>query len=154
MTSQDQSASASQPHIEGREFDEPVIIQGTIEREPERYVAEKPYDLTRYEYSVLKRPFTGDFWLNVSASATAGVLIAVVGKAILALIRKETPQIETWEIVALLMGACTVLLVKLCLKSPQDEERNELLGVVDRHFSVNRPRRLHITRHGGDSNEN
>ncbi len=53
--------------ISGGEYDSPIILQGRVDLEPQRYVAEKPYDLTRYEYSFLKKNYTGNFWSNLTA---------------------------------------------------------------------------------------
>jgi len=73
----------------GGEYDSPIILPGSPDIEPQRYVAEKPYDLTRYEYSFLKRNLTGYFWGNIFAGATAGIVISVLGKAVIALLDKK-----------------------------------------------------------------
>jgi len=43
--------------ISGQEFDTPLIFKGSISDEPERYVAEKPYELTKYEFIILTSVF-------------------------------------------------------------------------------------------------
>ena len=90
--------------VSGKEYDSPIILPGSPDIEPQLYVAEKPYDLTQFEYSILKRNFSGDFWCNIFAGATAGLAISVLAKAITALLSKKNPELETWEIVAIIMG--------------------------------------------------
>jgi hypothetical protein len=88
----------------GGKYDSPIILPGELNIEPQRYVADKPYDLTRYEYSFLKRNYTGVFWCNIFAGATAGIFISVLGKAVVALLDKTNPELELWEIVAIAIG--------------------------------------------------
>jgi hypothetical protein len=139
-------------HIEGKEFDEPLIMAGTIEAEPVRYVAEKPYDLTRFEYSILKKPYLADFWFNIVAGGTAGLVISVIGKATTALIAKQDPTLDTWEIIAVIIVIVSAAILKLCFKSDDDKEKDKLMSVINGHFSTNKPRRLHLT-NGGNNNE-
>ncbi|MGG1354691.1 hypothetical protein ABE212_07885 [Psychrobacter pacificensis] len=132
-------------HIQGKEFDEPLIISGKIEAEPERYVAEKPYDLTRYEYSIVKKKYQADFWLNIISGGTAGLFISVAGKIITALLDKQKPILEVWEIIAVIIGIVLAFVIKIFLKSDDDKEKDKLIGIIDDHFSKNKPRRLHLT---------
>lgn len=131
--------------VEGKEYDAPLIMPGSMNIEPQRYVAEKPYDLTRYEYSYLKRNFTGNFWRNIFAGATAGFAISVIGKAIVALLNKKTPELETWEIVAIIVGFIASLVFNFAIKSEDDKIKNELNEVIDTHFNKSLPRRVHLT---------
>ena len=136
---------ADQPRvIEGGKFDKPLVFAGAIDDEPERYVAEKPYDLTKYEFSALRRPSSTALWFNLASGATAGIAIAITGKAVAALIEKKQPTVESWEIWALLIGAVVSLVMKLG-RSSDDVEREKLEQVIDGHFVSNRPRRLHLT---------
>ena len=73
MTKYDTPDEGKQEYVEGKQFDSPLILPGVIEEEPERYVAEKPYDLTRFEYSILKKPYLADFWFNIVSGGTAGL---------------------------------------------------------------------------------
>lgn len=119
-------------------------MHGAIDSEPERYIAEKPYDLTKFEFAVLRRRVKSEYWFNLIAGATAGVAISVVGKVLAALIEKQVPTLETWEIWAFLIG----LLLALCTKfvrSKEDMDRSQLETVIDGHFTTNRPRRVHLT---------
>lgn len=152
MDSNDNPNQLLTSHIEGKKFDAPLIMTGAIDKEPERYVAEKPYDLTRYEYSVLKKPYIADLWFNLVSGATGGVVITVIGKAISSLIQKQSPSIETWEIIAIALGVVISYLIKKYIKSNEDQERCDLVNVIDNHFSTNKPRRLHLTK--GDNHEN
>jgi hypothetical protein len=136
---------ASNPKIiEGERFDRPLVFSGAIDEEPERYVAEKPYDLTKYEFSILRRESVLSFWFNLTSGATAGIAISLFGKAIAALVQKETPTIELWEVLAILAGIGASIVLRNT-KSKDDEEREALSLVVESHFNANRPRRLHLT---------
>lgn len=131
---------------EGRTFDEPLIVPGHIDSEPERYIAEKPFDLTRFEYSILRKPYTAEFWFTLVAGATGGVAISVIGKAITALIAKQTPSLELWEIITILLGIILSFLLNKKFKSDYDIEKNKLMSVIDSHFEQNKPRHLHLTK--------
>lgn len=131
---------------EGRTFDSPLVVPGYIEDEPERYVAEKPFDLTRFEYSILKKPYKADFWFNIISGGIAGLVVSVLGKSIAALIGKQTPILETWEIVAIISGVLISLAFKYAIKSDDDKEKDKLMKVVDSHFEQNKPRHLHLTK--------
>lgn len=130
---------------QGRTFDEPLIVPGHIDSEPERYIAEKPFDLTRFEYSVLRKPYTADFWFALVSGATAGVFLSIIGKAIAALIVKENPTIDIWEVIALVVGCVVSWVLRSKFKSEDDKEKDKLMSVIDSHFEQNRPRHLHLT---------
>jgi hypothetical protein len=103
-------------------YDSPIILPGEVAIEPQRYVVERPYDLTRYEYSYLKRNFSGGFWCNIFAGATAGLVISVLGKSVISLIANKTPNLQTWELVSIGMGVLLSLLFKFCIKSDDDKK--------------------------------
>lgn len=144
----EETITSDSHHVNGGEFDTPLIMKGEIEHEPERYVAEKPYDLTRYEFSILRKPSSSDVWFNLVAGGTAGIVVSVVGKTIASLIDKKDPSLATWEIVAVVIGIGASILVKKVIKSDDQKEKEELLSIVDTHFSQNRKRRLHLTQGG------
>ncbi|MBV1907730.1 MAG: hypothetical protein KUG78_00320 [Kangiellaceae bacterium] len=132
--------------IEGRVYDTPLVVPGFIDAEPERYVAEKPFDLTRFEYSILKKSYKAEFWFNIVSGGTGGIVVSVIGKALAALIAKQQPKLETWEIVAVILGVLVSLLLKYAFKSDDDKAKDELMRVVDNHFETNKPRHLHLTK--------
>lgn len=131
---------------EGRTFAEPLIVPGHIDTEPERYIAEKPFDLTKFEYSILRKPYMAEFWFTLAAGATGGVVISVVGKSMTALIAKQNPSLELWEIITVALGVALSLWFKKKFNSDNDLEKNRLMSVIDRHFEQNRPRHLHLTK--------
>lgn len=136
---------ASPPRvIEGERFDKPLVFAGQIDVEPERYVAEKPYDLTKYEFSALRRPSSASIWFSLATGATAGVAIAIAGKAIASLLEKKQPTLESWEIWAVLIGIAVSVAMKF-VRSDDDKEREALERVINGHFTSNRPRRVHLT---------
>jgi hypothetical protein len=56
---------ASDPRvIEGQKFDAPLIFDGAVGAEPQSYIAERPYELTKFELSILRRPDTLDWWFT------------------------------------------------------------------------------------------
>lgn len=131
--------------IEGGRFDEPLVMDGAIANEPQRYIAEKPYDLTKFEFSILRRQPESQFWLNLVAGATAGIVIAIAGKALAALLEKEVPTLEAWEFWAVVLGTVTSVAIKF-IPMKDSKERKQLEEVIDGHFSENKPRRLHLTK--------
>lgn len=136
----------------GKVFDSPIIVKGEIDKEPKCYLAEKPYELTRFEYSILKKPLTLGTWFNLSAGATIGLIIAIISKVISLLIDKNSITIEYWEWIGVLIGIVLSLFFKKIYKSEEDKEKEELLKVVNSHFESSKPRRIHLTL--GDKNEN
>ena len=138
--------------ISGQEFDTPLIFKGSISDEPERYVAEKPYELTKYEFSVLRKSFLCNMWFQLFAGGTAGLLVAILGKSISALLDERNPDFDNWEIYALLIGLAFSIFFKL-IKSKDDKEKSDLENVIESHFKTNKPRRVHLTQ-GGTENEN
>lgn len=130
---------------QGRTFDAPLIVPGHIDSEPERYIAEKPFDLTRFEYSILRKPYNADFRFALVSGATAGVFLSIVGKTIAALIVKQSPTFEIWEVIAFIVGCIASWAFKSKFKSEDDREKDKLMSVIDSHFEQNRPRHLHLT---------
>lgn len=137
--------------IENQRFDEPLVLKGQVEYEPERYVAEKPYELTKYEFSVLRRRVVSLFLAQIIASATAGILLAVLGKAVDALLSKQSPTIEPWELWSL-AGGVIVSAILFWYRSDSDKERIGLESAIEGHFAGNRPRRVHLMK--GEDDEN
>ncbi len=133
----------------GGEYDSPIML-GDIDIEPQRYVAEKPYDLTRYPYSYLKRNYSGGFWFNIAVGATAGFVLTVLGKAIFALLDKENPSLDMWEIITIAIGVAMSLYFKCSFKSEDDKIKSELNEVVDTHFQKSKPRRVHLPGQEGE----
>jgi hypothetical protein len=132
--------------IEGERFDSPLVMAGGIDAEPQRYIAEKPYELTKFEFAVLRRRTMSSLWFNLVAGATAGVLIAIAGKALASLLEKKPPTVESWEVWAVAIGIVLSIAIRCrCLRSSDEREKGALEGVIDGHFATNRPRRVHLT---------
>ncbi|MBQ0960536.1 hypothetical protein KAK06_16400 [Ideonella sp. 4Y11] len=130
--------------IEGERFDSPLMLRGAIDAEPERYIAEKPYELTKFEFAVLRRRTSSEFWFTLCAGATAGVVISIAGKALSALLDKKAPTIESWELWAIAAGVLASLVIKF-VHSQEDSDRFKLEEVIDGHFTINKLRRVHLT---------
>ena len=89
--------------------------------------------------------------VNITVGATAGLVLTVVGKAIFALIDNKNPNLEMWEIIAILLGVAFSLYFKFCFKSEDDQIKSELNEVIDTHFQTTKPRRVHL--HGQEEEE-
>lgn len=134
--------------IEGQRFDSPLIIEGGVDAEPQRYIAEKPYELTKYEFSVLRKKDFADLWFKISIGATAGLVIPVAGKAIISLVNKQSPTIVTWELCSIGVGILLSIGFRFFIKSQEEEERVQLVSAIDSHFEENKPIRVHLTKGG------
>lgn len=146
----EEAIGKEQTQVQGKEFDEPLLMHGGIDIEPERYIAEKPYDLTKYEFKVLKTSSSSELWFNLCAGGTAGIVIAVIGKVLSSLIDMAEPSLEKWEIFAIFAGVIMSIIIKKCYKTKDDVEKEQLLDVVESHFVQTRKRRVHLT--GRESN--
>lgn len=133
--------------IENQRFDEPLVLKGGVEREPERYVAEKPYELTQYEFSVLRRRILSLYWAQTLFAATVGLVLAIAGKVLHALVLKDTPQLESWELWAIIIGL-VLSIIFWRVRTKDDRERIQLESAIDEHFTSNKPRRVHLTTRG------
>lgn len=130
--------------IEGERFDKPLVMAGAIDAEPERYIAEKPYELTKYEFSIIRKRTSSELWFVTTIGATAGVLLSVLGKSLSALLEKKTPTLEQWEMWAIAAGIVVAVAFKF-IRSREEKERSQLEEVIDGHFQTNRLRRVHLT---------
>lgn len=136
--------------IEGGRFDTPLILPGIITAEPERYIAEKPYELTKFEFSILRKRMTSELLFTITAGATAGIVLNVAGKALASLLAKESPALDIWELWAIGCGILASITFRF-LVIGSDKERLQLEKVIDGHFQNNKPRRVHLT--SGSENE-
>jgi hypothetical protein len=95
--------------ITGQRFDKPLFVAGEVSGEPERYLAEKPYELSKYEFSILRKgKFKSDSWFQLVTGATVGLILAALGKALNALVQEQTPSLENWELWSIAAGIALV----------------------------------------------
>lgn len=139
--------------IEGQRFDQPLFLKGQAISEPEKYIAEKPYDLTKYEFSVLSRPPLSEFWFNIIAGATTGLIISIMGKLIQSLLKEAKPNFELWELLSILIGVILSLVLKFKIKSKDEKEKHSLEDSINNHFTNNKPRKVHLSK-GNNKHEN
>lgn len=133
-------------NIANRQFDEPLYVFGQITNEPERYLAEKPYELSKFEFSVIKKgKFKADTWFQLVCGAAAGFFLAILGKALNALIQKQSPSLENWELWAVGAGVFLAIILKKQSKTEDEKEFDELKESINQHFENTLPRRIHIT---------
>ena len=142
------SGEAGKKLIEGQRFDSPLIFEGGVDAEPQRYIAEKPYELTKYEFSVLRKKDFPDLWFKIFMGATAGLVIALAGKVIISLVNKQSPTIATWELCSIGVGILLSICFRFFIKSKEEKERIQLVSAIDNHFEENKPRRVHLTKGG------
>ncbi len=141
MTKQHKEAES----ITGKRFDSPLYVVGEISGEPERYLAEKPYELSKYEFSILRKgKFKSDFWFQLSLGATIGFILAVIGKTLNALVQKQTPSIENWELWSILAGSVSSIVRRFWKKSSEEKEFQEISRNIDQHFKETPKRRIHV----------
>jgi hypothetical protein len=144
-----QPDSSSNP-IKDQQFDreKPLYIRGGVTGEPERYLAEKPYDLSKFEFGVLRKgKFVPHIWVELIAGATVGMSLSIIGKIVVsALIGQRTPTVESWEFPAIAVGLLIVALLKFFRRKSDDEKDFDAIrDAIEQHFASNPPRRLHLT---------
>ena len=139
--------------ISGHQFDTPLYVDGEVSGEPERYLGEKPYELSKYEFSVLrKKKALPKFWFQLICGATVGFLLCIVGKILHSLILKEIPKLELWEILTIFVG----IVAAVVLKNKKTAEENEAIQIeqyIEQHYISNPQRRIHISGRGDLKNE-
>lgn len=130
--------------IEGREFDTPLVLPPAGNVEPQRYIAEVPFDLTKYEFEVLRRKATSDLVFTSIVSATIGMAILLFGKFLVGVATQTEPAWEKWEWATLGVGVVASIILRFSLRTASDKEREKLLKVIDGHFATKKPRRIHF----------
>ena len=131
--------------IIGKRFDSPLYVDGEVSGEPERYLAEKPYELSKYEFSILRKgKFKSDSWFQLAFGATIGFILAVIGKALNALVQKQTPSVENWELWSIAAGIVFAIILCFWKKFSEEKEFQELSRNIDQHFKETPKRRIHV----------
>ena len=121
--------------ISGQRFDTPLYVQGGITGEPERYLAEKPFELSKYEFSILKKgKFRSDSLFQLVCGATIGLVLLILGKAINALIQKQTPSLENYELWSVGAGIIIALILKIRKQTPEEKEFKKVRDYIDKHY--------------------
>lgn len=132
--------------ISGQRFDKPLYVHGGVTGEPERYLAEKPFELNKYEFSILKKgKFGSDSLFQLVCGATIGFVLSILGKALNALIQKQTPSLENWELWSVGAGIIIALILKFRKQTPEENEFNEVTDYIDKHYKETPIRRIHVT---------
>jgi len=134
--------------ITGQRFAEPLFVEGGVSGEPERYLGEKPYELSKYEFSILKKgKFKSDLWFQLVIGATVTLMLVVLGKTLSALAQEQKPSLENWELWSIAAGIALALSLwfKNKKKPPDDKEFQEITEHIDQHFRETPKRRIHVT---------
>lgn len=132
--------------IKDLKFDTPLYVAGEISGEPERYLAEKPYELSKFEFSIFKKgKFRSDTWFQLVCGATVGLVLAIAGKTLNALIQKQIPTVENWELWSVAAGVVLAALLKRGRKTDDEKEFDEIRQYISQHFENSPRRRVHLT---------
>ena len=132
--------------IKDQRFDTPLYVSGEITNEPERYLAEKPYELSKFEFSILKKgKFRSDTLFQLISGATVGFVLVIIGKALNALIQKQTPTLENWELWSVGAGIVLGIILKFRSKTADEKEFDEIKEYINQHFESTPRRRIHLT---------
>lgn len=133
--------------IRDQRFDEPLYVDGEVTHEPETYLAEKPYELSEFEFSVLRKgQFKSNIWFELVFGATIGFVLNIAGKTLSALIQKETPSVDKWELWSIGVGIVLALLLRFRKRNSDEKEFNEIKDYINQHFKTSLRRRVHIPR--------
>lgn len=125
---------------------EPLYVKGGVEGEPVKYLAVKPYELDKYEFSVLKKKFENkSMWFNASIGATAGFIILLLAKMIQLAINQQPIEFELYELIVIFVGALTSWLLREPKITEDETEQLNLVKDVDDWFSRNPNRNIHVT---------
>ncbi len=140
--------------ISNQKYDTPLYVNGEISDEPERFLGEKPYELSRYEFSIVyKNKAPSKLWFQIVCGALTGFVFSIAGKILHSLILKAKPKVELWEILTIIVCLIAAVLVKK-IKTKEEVEAEQIEGLIDQHFILNPKRRIHIPGKGGSNNEN
>jgi hypothetical protein len=130
--------------IKDRQFDTPLYVAGEISGEPERYLAEKPYELSKFEFSVLKKgKFRSNTLFHLVSGATIGLILTILGKTLNALVQKQTPTLESWELWSLGAGIALAVITRVGYKTEDEKEFDEIRKYINQHFEESPRRRVH-----------
>jgi hypothetical protein len=125
---------------------EPLYVKGGVEGEPEKYLAGKPYDLDKYEFSVLKKKFENkSMWFNASIGATAGFIIILLAKMIQLAISQKAITFELYELIVVVVGTFITWMLRKPKITEDETEQLNLVKDVDDWFSRNPKRNIHVT---------
>jgi len=131
---------------EGNISNEPLYVKGGIEGEPVKYLAIKPYELDKYEFSVLKKKFENkSMWFNASIGATAGFIILLLAKMVQLGISQKPIELELYEIIVVIIGSFTAWTLRKPKISEDEIEQLNLVKDVNDWFSQNPNRNVHVT---------
>lgn len=125
---------------------EPLFIRGGVEGEPVKYLGVKPYEMDKYEFSVLRRSFENkSIWFNASIGATCGFVFLILAKIIQLAISQKPISIEYYEIVAVVIGGLVSYFLRKPKVSEEESEKMELIGDISNWFEQNPNRNIHVS---------
>ncbi|MCG3734479.1 hypothetical protein [Vibrio cincinnatiensis] len=131
---------------------EPLFVKGGVEGEPVKYLGVKPYELDKYEFSILKKKFENkSVWFNAALGATAGSIFLLLAKVIQLALTKQEISIEIYEIATVLLGAIASWNLRTPTLSDDELEQQEIVKDIDDWFSQNPKRNIHVSPKRGRS---
>jgi hypothetical protein len=125
---------------------EPLFVKGGVEGEPEKYLGIKPYDLDKFEYSVLKKTFDKkSIWFASTCGATVGFVLIVFAKLIQLAISQKPLDLEWYEIIAIFLGILLALILRKPKISDEEKEKDELIEDIGKWFNDNPKINIHVS---------
>jgi hypothetical protein len=128
---------------------EPIYVRGGVEGEPVKYLGIKPYDLDKYQFSILRKSFDNKSILfNATLGGTVGGIVIVISKLIQLAIDQKPLNLEYYEIIAICLGGLVAIVFWLLRKykiSEEEKEKKELIENIASWFERNPNRNIHVT---------
>jgi len=130
---------------------EPLFIEGGVEREPLKYLGIRPYELDKYQLSILKKNFDRkSSFYNASLGATVGAFFLILGKFFAYAIEKKEFNFEWHEIIAVGVGLICTYCSRNQVVTEEEKEKLELIKEISTWFEANPNRAIHVSRKEGE----
>lgn len=130
-----------------------LINKPLKEKFPMYGLYEEGFQLSKYEFSVLKRGRPRlDNWFSDFRAVVAGYLILIGAKTFLAMTRGVGLSMKSVDILDVLGLVLSILVVFVLwvgsrrVKTPERDEREKLIGEIERHFIYMPKREIYLKR--------
>jgi cytochrome c biogenesis protein CcdA len=139
-------ASTSNKPPEKEQRNEPLFVDGGVEGEPIKYLGVKPYELDKYQFSILRKKFySKSMWFNTAAGATVGFILMFFAKVIQLLMVNQQIKVEAYEIIVIILGGIIMFVLRKPNVSPDEVEQTELEQEIGSWFAQNPNRNIHVS---------
>lgn len=128
----------------------PLFIKGGVDLEPLKYLGVRPFELDRYQLSVLKRNFDKKSSLfNACLGATVGTVLLLLAKFIHLAIERKVFSLEWHEIIAVILGVWLSYILRTPVVTDEEKEKLELIREISDWFEANPNRAIHVSQKEG-----